>query len=93
MEAETLDAMIGPQGHTTFTAFGDGFRLERGLVKVIVNRGLGDIRWSRLAQIDPASLPEKMTGSLEMFGASYALHGRAFATVKEVALFLLEKLT
>jgi hypothetical protein len=93
VEAATLDAMNGHLEHTVFAPFYDGFRLERGKVKVIVNRGLHHIQWSRLTEFDASTHPEKTAGMLEMFGDSYALHGRAFRTVKDAALFLLDKLT
>jgi hypothetical protein len=71
----------------------ESFRLERGNVKVIVNRKLRNLTWARLEQINTATLPVKDTGELDLEAGCYGLHGQQFSSMKEAALYLVGKLS
>ena len=94
IEGAELDARR--PGSKTFNSTGiDSFRLD-GLgqtIRVMVTRTPGEVIWTRAKVTGPETLPTKDQGRLQIVPpGELARHGRRFPSMKEAALFLIEKL-
>jgi hypothetical protein len=90
-ECAALEGML--QEGKIFHRFPDeGFRLERGHVKVIVNMKGHGLSWTRTEEFGIGVLPVRQSEDLGLQIDCYTQNGATFSSMSEAARFLIEKL-